>query len=293
MDQLSYKRCCIQEIIDTMPNIIKWFDSYGINSTCTRYTRYLNYINDYFKRPMPSLSELNNRFEIMTKAFQECTEVYLIYKQFEKEKSEGFIAKLEKINNGLDFLDTSVSTTRKDFSRDFLYELLIAAKYKGKGYEINFDSITDVYAKKDDDIFLIECKRLKSLDKLEKNLRKAGKQLKRAKSENSYGFIYVDIYNCVSNSVKSYEYSSVYEMNEIITLAVENFYEENRKIINAINDSNYPYSLGLCLSIYKCLWLSNCEIQFFDKQKINTSNNITDNEWEKVKKFASLPPAST
>ena len=45
---------------------------------------------------MPALSELNDKFEIMTKAFQECTEVYLIYKQFEKEKSKGFIAKLKK-----------------------------------------------------------------------------------------------------------------------------------------------------------------------------------------------------
>ena len=151
-------------------------------------------------------------------------------------------------------------------------------------FHISFDENTDVVASKNNTTIYIECKRLKSKYSLEKNMEKALKQLKTKNCNNAinYSFVYIDIINCITDKIKTYEYSSIPEMNSTITKAVQEFYYENSAYITRLNDEFYPYSHGLCLTSYKCLWLSDGSVQYFSKVKANTSIKVSEMEFEAI-----------
>lgn len=169
-----------------------------------------------------------------------------------------------------------------DNSRDFMYELLIAAYFKSKGFRIEFNDMADVVAFKNSDTLYIECKRLTSPNSLEKNLKKAEKQLASRTDKNAYGLVFIDIANCILDKINIYEYSNIYEMTKKVDDEILRYSKDNQAIITSLNDKYAYDSLGVCMISFRCLWLSNLQVNYFRKFKVQTSKNIADGLYEKL-----------
>ncbi|QRV20441.1 hypothetical protein [Lacrimispora saccharolytica] len=272
INKLKYEKTHSSRFMDQLPDVIEWLSEKGFRAQCSRYSRYKMHIDDFYKENN-SLNDLESKFARLNAAVQECIEIVLIYEAFKTENSVGFNNRLKQIVNGHDFYD---KTMKSDQARDFLYELTVAAYFKSLGYTIDFDRTTDVFAKRKDDVIFIECKRIKSLKALEENFRKAGKQLAESVTSGSYGLIFIDVYNCLSDKVRDYEYASVMEMNKEIKGIVGGFENENRNLIDRLLEQYSEHSLATCFTANRCLWLSDVTPQFY--RAINVNVPISSSE---------------
>lgn len=277
MEIHKHKMTRTSYFMDKIEEVIVWLSEKGLKAHCSRYSRYKRYINEFYEKS--SLDKLEEKFRRLNSAFQECVEIVQVYEAFHHETSSGFENRLAQVIKGQDFFDKS---TQSDTPRDFLYELLTAANFKSNGYTIDFHQKTDVVAYKGDHIFFIECKRIKSEKALEENFRKAGKQLKETPSDQHYGLIYIDIYNCLSDRIRDYEYSSILEMQLEVNKIIEDFCKKNEKLIGNFLDKFGPNSLAVCFTAYRCLWLSDTTPQYFRNSKIIIYRDIMDEKYAKI-----------
>lgn len=278
---LKYEKTHTSRFMNQLDDAIEWLSNKGFRAQCSRYSRYRNYIDDFYK-PYSSIDELELKFARLNSAAQECIELVLIYEKFKSERSIGFNDRLKQIVNGQDFY---YNTMKSDQARDFLYELTVAAKFKSLGYTIDFDQTIDVIAKRKDDVIFIECKRIKSTKALEENFGKAGKQLMKSVSSGSYGLIFIDVYNCIADRIRDYEYSSIIDMNKELKNIVSSFEHENKRLIDRLLEQYSEYSLATCFTVNRCLWLSDVTPQFYQNYDINAPGSITDQRYSKLKEI--------
>lgn len=240
------------DIISQIPFLLKWLESLGFTKAASsRYSRYESHISDFFAPNMAGVTHDN--FIKASKALNECLDIVIIYKIFQNEKSKGFINRLSKTMSGPDFLDAEANGE----SRDFLFELVIAAKLKKCGYAINFDKLTDVVASKNGYTLYGECKRLSSIKQFENNFKKAGKQLRKKENSSSYhhyGLIFIDVSTPVLNSLPTEPVKNTIEANRLVKSLVDNFSQENMKRINLLNSRFVDSSLGVCFIGKTYVW---------------------------------------
>lgn len=281
-DKLHYKKTHSSYYMNKLDDVFSWLENKGINIRVSRYSRYKAYIDDFYKTNKPY--DLEQKFMKLNEAVQECVQIVQIYDSFINENSIGFNERLKKIISGTDFYN---SETKSDQPRDFLYELLVASLFKSYGYDIDFKKTTDVVAKKNDITFYVECKRIKSDNGLEQNLKKACKQLSKVDDPtNHYGLVFIDIYNCVSNKIKSYEYSDIFEIrNELNNVLENDFRKQNSDLIERILTQNLDYTLGVFFTTFHCFWLKNITPQFYQDHKGLTSSKIKEEDFEVIKKI--------
>ncbi|WP_379195567.1 hypothetical protein [Paenibacillus sp. GCM10012306] len=284
MNILSFTSTHTLEYLNRMPSVLKWFGIKDINYKSSRYSRYMNYINDFMASGNKNFK--SDAFLKANEAFQECIQIVDIFEAFKHETSDGFNERLEKVVKGQDFFDI---TSKNDSSRDFLYELTVAVNLKNRGYKIDFNQNTDVIATKGNDTFLIECKRLRSLNGLEENYKKAGKQLNEVtNTDNKYGLIFIDIYNCISKKITLNGYKTEFEMNDAINALTNEFYKANIHKIEILNDRFRYNSLGVCFTAFKNLWLSNETPYYFKKINVKASQYILDENYSKLEEVMSI-----
>lgn len=232
-----------------------------------------------------SLDDLEIKFKKLNEAAQECFQLVQIYDAFKDENSTAFRERLRKVVAGSDFFDVSNPT---DPARDFLYELLVASWFKSKwGYTIDFTQSTDVVAIKEQDVVYIECKRIKSIKTLEQNFKKACKQLALVNDTSThYKLVFIDIYNCISDKLPDYEYSTIDEMVRKVNDVLENnFRKQKASLIEDILTSNLEHTMGVVFTTVRCLWLSAITPQLYQDYKVMTSSKISDINFEKLKRI--------
>lgn len=283
MNKLSYTQSHTNTIMKKVADILKWLESKDPNANKSRYFKYSKYINDFYKKQLP-LNELEEKFTKLNWAFQELYEISIIYDSFKNENSDNFNSRIKKIISGQDLVP-DVLTARNDSSRDFVYELLVASFFKSKGYTIDFNDLADVVAKRNKDILYIECKRLKSKNGLERNFKKAGNQLKNRTDKNVFGLIFIDIASCVLQEVTIYEYADIIQMNQSVNTAIAKYGQANNRLINQINDTYSNYSLAVCFTFFRCLWLRDLQINYYKDFKVIAPSTISDLNYEKLNEF--------
>lgn len=269
---------------------MQWVRNMNMNVDLSRYSRYRGYINDFYKpenldnyKKTGSLDDMEKKFKRLNEAAQECFQLVQIYDAFEDENSPEFKERLRKVIAGSDFFDAN---KQADPARDFLYELLVASWFKSKwGYTIDFTQSTDVVAIKEDAVVYIECKRIKSIKALEQNFKKACKQLSLVHDTSThYKLVFIDIYNCISDKLPDYEYSTVDEMaRKVNDVLQNNFRKQKEKLIEDVLTSNLEYTMGVAFTTVRCLWLSTVTPQLYQDYKVMTSSKISDENFEKLK----------
>lgn len=242
----------VGSVVAQMCEVVKWLESYDLKAESSRYSHYERYIVDFFKTEKMHVGS-SDEFESLHKALRECFYIIFVYRVFQLEKSQGFRKRLSKAVSGRDFLDS----TRVAESRDYLFELVVAANFSHRGYNICFDKQTDVVAESSGRSVYAECKRVSSIKQFGKNLKKAGKQLDRELSackEGRYGLIFIDI-SAITPSQMQY---SVFPSPEAGAFAVQQRMDDFVKAegwqIDAINERFCDVSLGVCLVGLDLVW---------------------------------------
>lgn len=279
VNRMEYKLTHSSYYMDKMKDVLEWLQNRGYGANLSRYSKYKGYIDDFYKGNPDDLLDLKNRFEKLNEALQECVQIIQVYEAFKDEKSKGFVERLEKVVYGTDFYN---SEKQSDQARDFLYELLVASWFKRWGYDIDFDQITDVVAKRDGKTVYVECKRIKSIKTLEANFKKACKQLEKVEDDTEhYGLVFIDVYNCLADKLRDYEYPNILIMrHEVQTILADNFGKPKNDLIQSILTRYLNITLGAAFTTTRCLWLSDVTPQFFEDKKVITSSKISDEKFK-------------
>lgn len=285
INQMSYELTHSSYFMNKLDEVFKWLESKDLRVHLSRYSKYKSYIDDFYKKGKPNdLPDLEQKFKKLNDAVQECIQIVQVYDAFKSENSCGFNDRLHKIISGADFYNPE---NKADQPRDFLYELLVASSFKKWVYDIDFEQITDVVAKKDGITVYVECKRIKSINGLEENMRKACKQLSKINDPTEhYGLVFIDIYNCVADHIRDYKYSNIFAMQKELNDVLENnFRKQNGDLIERILTKNLDYTLGVAFTTVRCLWLENISPQFYKDYKVITASGITNVNFENLKKL--------
>lgn len=287
VNRMSIKLTQTSCFMDRLDEVIRWMGNMNINADISRYKSYIDDFYspssyDDYKRTGNS-KKLEEKFKHLNDAAQECIQLVQIYDAFKNEKSSGFKNRLRKIVTGSDFFDIE---SPSDQGRDFLYELLVASWFKMQwGYNIDFSKTTDVVAYGGENTIYVECKRIKSSKSLERNLKKACKQLSSVgETPTHYKLIFIDIYNCISDKLRDYEYTTLIEMRQEVDKVLENdFRKQEAGLIENILTTNLENTLGVIFTTVRCLWLSSVMPHFYQDYKILTSSKISDGDFDVLK----------
>lgn len=234
---------------------LNWMVLKGIDAPKIRYSRYINYIRDFFQCKSPGSPEGLEKFKLATKSFKELMIIINIYHSFENEDQLGFIDRLKKAVTGQDHPSPGSAGS----SRDFLFELYTASMFFDAGYSIDFGEKTDVIARNERSQVYIECKRLSSEKKFEGNFKYAGKQLKEGIERirgSVHGMIFIEITDCLQN-LPTRQLTSIGEAKKIVYECLEGFLKEKINKIEEINDRFVEQSLGVCLFAIAPIWIDD------------------------------------
>ncbi|HIF9430512.1 hypothetical protein ACPV3S_13320 [Photobacterium damselae] len=270
-----------ESVLSKMPEVLEWLTSFGFKALSTRYSRYIKYIDAFFESENPDSEAGRAKFDALTKSYKECVEILIIKTVFCDEKSEKFKSKLKEVIKGKDHLDSSSACG----ARDYLYELIVAAKFSKAGYSIDWEGLTDVVASKSGVKVFIECKRITSEKRFEENFNKAGKQLKRemAKEKGTKsGLVFIDVSNCIVKAVPNHEVSDPVIAKLIIDNAVNGFVKRNSYHIESLNQKYSRYSLGVCLTGQASIWTEDLTHYLVSKTDVRAYSKQSDIKFQKL-----------
>ena len=130
-----------------------------------------------------------------------------------------------------------------------MFELLVAARFTGMGYLIDFNTKVDVIAQKADRTIQVECKRISSPKKFRDRFISAGDQLRlrRHEAQATHGIIFMDVSNCVSDSLPLSELDTASDANHAIGVAMQRWILCHAAMIEQLNERFLDCSLGVAL----------------------------------------------
>lgn len=239
-------------LLEQMPQVLDWLEGLGISARNSRYSRYVKHIDAFFASGEPLSEEGRRRFDAHTLAYRECVDINLVRKAFANETHKGFIGSLRKIVSGQDVPELKDAGV----SRNYLFELLVAVRFAAIGYQIDFDFVTDVVAKKDGNVVYAECKRISSEKKLEANIKDAAEQLSEAMRyipDRPSGIVFIDVSSCVEADVPK-EVPQAYDVQPATKVGLARFFNRNGDLIERLNERFINTSLATCFIVQLPVW---------------------------------------
>ena len=184
--------------------LIEILTEFSVDVRSTRIQRYKRYFEallsnepfDHYtifndRNQSPIRHDLDRKLYVL----REVHELMWIAKGFQKHLPIGAKVKLETVVGGRDFAALDKNT----IARDTQFELRIAAYFCRNGYEVDLSTNTDIIASSKRESFYVECKRVASSKRVNKNLDKAAKQLSerlpkpRFLAKKAYGIIALEV----------------------------------------------------------------------------------------------------
>ena len=267
------------QIIQSLPAIISWMEAMGISARNTRYGHYEKIINQFYRDKVdPWSAEGKQRFKDLSLAYRECIDIYLVYKCFEGVIHPNFISTLSKVVAGREVPDLEVAGE----SRNFLFELMVAARFKMAGYDIDFDDTSDVVAKRGGLVVRVECKRIVSEKQLYRRVNHAAKQLTTAMTKANakvVGIVYIDISSCVLPGVRQIVETDADAEHEV-KAAVHSFLARNANVIEALNRKHIDVSYATCLIGTLPIWSHDFVLHTSTATEVRAAETLSDEKYE-------------
>jgi hypothetical protein len=271
------------DIMKKLPKIIAWMVALGLPARNSRYARYEEHINKFYRDGLNPLSEEGKQFfKELNQAYRECIDIYLVYKCFEHVTHPNFIATLSKVVAGKDVPDLEVAGA----SRNFLFELLVAARFHLAGYAIDFDDTSDVVAKRNGLIVRAECKRLVSEKQLEKRINYAAGQLAMTMTEadeEAVGIVYIDVSSCVLPDVRQVV-KTADEAEQEVKTAMRRFLARNANLIEALSRKHIDVSYATCLIGTLPIWSRDVVLHTSASTEVRTAETLSDEKYKQLQK---------
>jgi len=282
-DSMSNADVSETAILEELPNIIAWLSELGLPSTNCRYARYERIINEFYKEhPHARVDGGQQAFRELSLAYSECIYIYVVYTSFKKLRDAGLIERLSKVVTGRDVPKVDEAGQ----SRDFVFELLVAARFHQAGYTIDFGQKTDVVAHRDGITVRVECKRITSEKKLQERVDKAASQLAEAKAidgEKVIGLIYVDVSGCIVEEVRV-EVVTRQQAADELNKALRTFLKKNMMELEALNTKHLDLSHGTCLTATLPIWTHDFTMHAVSATEVRAAEALSDEKFDELRR---------
>ncbi|MBB5186917.1 hypothetical protein HNQ57_001180 [Zhongshania antarctica] len=221
-----------------------WLDEMGFNYKKTRFRQYKKSIDNFYSSINygPAEGELESVFHEFLNAYSEATELIRLKGVMVGADFELYFSRLKKVVAGSAFRTES----EKDQSRNFSFELSMAARFINGGFTVDLNHEADIVAVVEGVKVYVECKRLRSLKKLSANIKKANEQIKVRlsidKSSRSRGLIAINTSDVLNPSNDMLMIDSVDNLQRLNSEQLNGFMEENEK---ALRTKEHKNTLGV------------------------------------------------
>ena len=272
-----------ESILKDMPCVLEWLKEKGLRALNSRYSRYEKDVDKFFSCDDPTSADGRAKFDKLTNSYIECLNIVLIHRAFRYEESQGFVDRLSKVADGQDHPDASSAGS----SRDYLFELLIAARMSLSGYKIDFNKITDVVAENNEFLVFGECKRLSSEKKFEENFKKAGKQITaQAKiiPQRVYGLVFLDVSSCL-DGISKMELPNIEAAQRAIYESLEAFVARNASKIEQLAERFSESSLGVCIIGQAPIWTRDGTLYMAGRTRVVAPESLSDEDFNSLNKI--------
>lgn len=154
-----------------------WIESIGINYSKTRAGKYKELFRNLAECQLSNeLDKFDKQytFSELVNAAHETAELVRMYEGLSSYCDSSLI---DRIKLALKGHELYVLDNNDRSGRDFSFELSVAAKFAKQGYAIDFGHDADLKVKIKNEILYLECKRIKSIKKVEARIKEGLKQL--------------------------------------------------------------------------------------------------------------------
>jgi len=184
------------EFLEEAKSSLEWLGYLGVSHPASRYWQYIKKMQDF---GVGVADEYLERYVCdFLNSYSELLEIIKLKKAFESIDSADYVESLRKVTSGQFYRNRA----DQDPSRDYLFELSMAARILRSGYAIELNNIADIVATIEGRRIYIEAKRVKSLQQLGKRISYANDQIKKRLAQDcsskSRGFIAVDLTDLVN-----------------------------------------------------------------------------------------------
>lgn len=272
----------VGDIFNRTKELISWLVDKGITTAnSSRVSEYEKLAREFWEvkdLTSPGIVEL---FRIASNSIFELWDLLEIKDVFQDEVSSAFWERLEKAHKGKTF----VTCHQDGASRNFLFELMMAAFFAKKGYAMQFDSVADTVVSKYNITGYIECKKIYSIKKVEKNLKKAHRQLiqhNTKSNSNKIGIVAIDISHLIGEIMPLKEFENHLTAELAINESFKHIGKHIGRHVYNCNDEFVGTTLATIVHFSVSYWLENVSVFLFRHKEVTTSNFIGDAEFAKL-----------
>ena len=244
-----------QTIYDQYSEAIAWMDTIGVNlgkGRTSHYDKVLGYWKDNYDTA-PNEEAKTNLPDFISSIFEihEFITVHESLKIIHPKKLSSIAIKLQKAVNGP--IKSSDESAKSTAARNFLFEAIVAAKAHNpaKGASTILDARSDTGVYFHDKKIWIECKRVTSLEGIEKNVRKACNQLKNVFAKNigssHRGLVALDVSKILNNGDGLLVRENDAELYKTVSNITESFIKDHSEIWQRIFSEKHQKIIGLIL----------------------------------------------
>jgi hypothetical protein len=214
-----------------------WLDSLGINFKKSRFGKYQKEIQA-FERTIKSDIDTEDKisaFYSFINSYAEATELIRIKNALQHIESSKYLSQLKKATAGQIFRNIASN----DSSRDFFFELTLAARLINTGYSVTVDELADSIAYINGAKVFFECKRITSQKMVKDRVKQASTQLKRRflneMSKNIKGIICLNVTELLNPHLVMIVGEDIHELKNIHSELLTSFVMSHKEELN-IND---------------------------------------------------------
>jgi hypothetical protein len=276
---------------------LEWLDHLEVDYRQGRIQKYLRTFEDWNQKYKTATAlEAEESFPSFIYSVQEIWDIISIYSAFNAVPAsdlKGIITKLkEGVKGPVNLADETSKSTR---ARNFVFEALMAAKAHNPSRQCCaiLDANTDTGILFDGSNIWIECKRITTLKKIEKNVREASKQLQTAISKqvgaNHRGIVSVDVSKILNKGDQIFTARNSKLLLKEVKLMMDRFIADNSHIWQGIFKSKSTKILGI---IIKFDFMTSSEeeglVSRCTQWGINPRNSISKHDSDLLQKLVAV-----
>lgn len=237
-----------KNFIEKITYVEQWLDGHNLKHRNTRFSHAKSVLTKGV-----SAGEVNEEEMVPFQwANQELDEYIYLFEILQNVKHERFLGTLAKSLNGPN-LNKNEEKGASASGRNFMFELITAAKFSDLGFKVDFDGDADSVIRIGNNNIFVECK--KPLGKNISNLIKAAsKQIRKRcnQSNDSYGIVALDITRVISQ--ESHLNGPIIGDSDYIQRI---FYEIASKFDFSFLEKDFPEVLGVVTRFSLPFWTSD------------------------------------
>ncbi len=220
--------------------IVSWISGFGIRVSPTRVGEYRKSFSELLRiSKTKDFTTAEHRVDEFLNTLYEFHELQEIYNGFrDKELNEYVKPRLEKIVSGPSSYQNEQN--KKSEARNYALELLIASRLSQGGIFVPPLNASDATCKIDGREIIFECKRPQFATTVDKNIKRACKQLKsrylNSISFLSRGIVGVDISKSFNPSFQKLRYSNEQDITQFMGKVIASFESEYLKTLHSIKE---------------------------------------------------------